>query len=242
MASNIQLIKAQLSELRRQYPYLYLQENEDFPKITGTIFFQKDDIKDHYEVEIYLSKEYPKKIPTVKEIASKIDLSFHHNPDESLCLETPLNVYEIFRENESLMNFTENLLVPYLYTYSFYLKNNRLPYGDHKHGAEGIFENYKTRFKVNEASLVVGLLKVLAEKSYRGHSSCPCGSNKKLRDCHGQYLLRLLKINFNFMKDYLEILAWLKKNWNFDMEPFISRNTRKIIKEIIANPSLKWTY
>ena len=204
-------VEVQCLELRQKYPYLFLEKRDDGYSVCGTIFIEKDDIKDRYEVEIQVNREYPKKVPTVRETGSKIAETFHHNPDGSLCLEAPLAVYEVFRANETLINFVDNLLVPYLYVHSHYLKHGKLPFGEHTHGAEGILEDYKKRFEITEDSSVLRLIQILAENTYRGHHVCPCGSKKKLRDCHGKCLLRLIGIQFNFMKDYLEILGWLKK-------------------------------
>jgi hypothetical protein len=235
-------IEAQCLELRQRYPYLFLEKRGDEYFIRGTIFIEKDDIKDRYEVEIQINCDYPKKVPTVRETSSKIAETFHHNPDGSLCLEAPLAVYEVFRANETLVNFVDNLLVPYLYVHSHYLKYGELPFGEHAHGAEGILEDYKKRFEITEDSSVLRLVQILAENTYRGHHVCPCGSKKKLRDCHGKYLLRLTKIQFNFMKDYLEILGWLKKTKSFNVIPFLSKKARGVLDQIKANPNHKWGY
>ncbi len=235
-------VESQCLELRQKYPYLFVEKRGDEYSVRGTVFIEKDDIKDRYEVEIQINRDYPKKVPIVKETGSKIAKTFHHNPDGSLCLEAPLAVYEVFRTNETLINFVDNLLVPYLYVRSHYLKYGTLPFGEHAHGAEGILEDYKKRFEIAEDSSVLLLLQILAEDTYRGHHLCPCGSEKKLRDCHGEYLLRLIGIQFNFMKDYLEILGWLKKTKNFDVIPFLSEKTRSVLGQIKANPHYKWGY
>jgi len=235
-------IERQYLELREKYTYLFIDKTDDGYLIRGTIFIEKDDIKDRYEVEIRVASDYPIKVPTVKEIGSKIAQSFHHNPDGTLCLEAPLTVHEVFRANETLLNFTDNLLVPYLYVHSYYIKNGKLPFGEHAHGAEGILEDYKKRFQFSDDLAVVQLLQILAENIYRGHHPCPCVSGKKLRNCHGQYLLQLISIRFNFMKDYLEILAWLKKTKNFDVTPFFSKKVKGVLDQIKANPDHKWSY
>lgn len=235
-------VEAQCLELRQKYPYLFLEKRGDEYSVRGTIFIEKDDIKDRYEVEIQINRDYPKKVPTVRETESKIAKTFHHNPDGTLCLEAPLTVREVFRANETLINFVDNLLVPYLYVHSYYLKHSKLPFGEHAHGAEGILEDYKKRFEISEDSSVLRLLQILAENTYRGHHACPCRSERKLRDCHGKYLLRLIGIQFNFMKDYLEILAWLKKTKNLDVISFLSGKTQRVLDLIKSNPSHKWSY
>ena len=34
---------------------------------------------------------------------------------------------------------------------------------------------------------------MIYKNQYRGHMSCICGSGKKLRDCHGKYMLPIIK-------------------------------------------------
>lgn len=235
-------VESQCLELRQKYPYLFLNKTSDGYFIRGTIFIEKDEIKDRYEVEIQVAFDYPKKVPTVKEIGAKIAPDFHHNPDGTLCLEAPLTVHEVFRANETLLNFADNLLAPYLYIHSYYIKNGKLPFGEHAHGAEGILEDYKKRFQLADDLSVVKLLQILAENVYRGHLLCPCGSEKKLRNCHGQYLLRLLGISFNFMKDYLEIMAWLKKTKSFDVTPFLSKKVKGVLVQIRSDQGKKWSH
>jgi hypothetical protein len=56
--------------------------------------------------------------------------------------------------------------------------------------------------------IILALLKIMADGSYRGHHPCPCGSGKILRKCHGPIMLRLLKIQRNdqFFNDAMYIL------------------------------------
>jgi hypothetical protein len=235
-------VESQCLELRQKYPYLFLEKTSDAYIIRGTIFIEKDEIKDRYEIEIQIALDYPKKVPTVKETGAKIASNFHHNPDGTLCLEAPLAVYEVFRADETLLNYVDNLLTPYLYNHSYYTKNNKLPYGEHAHGAEGILADYKKRFGVSEDSVILGLLQILAEDAYRGHRLCPCGSQQKLRNCHGRHILNLINVQFNFMKDFIQILGWLKKEKQFDVSPYISKKVKNVIASLKSVPNEKWTY
>lgn len=235
-------IEKQYLELRSKYPYLFLEKKNEEYSIYGTIFIENHEIKDQYEIEIQVPVDYPNKVPTVKETGSKIASTFHHYSDGTLCLEAPFTVHEVFRANETLIHFVDDLLLPYLYSHSYYLKYGKLPFGEHAHGAEGIFEDYKRRFQLTDDSSILRLIQILAEKTYRGHNLCPCGSKKKLRDCHGRYLLGRINLNFNFMKDYLEIIFWLKKTKNLDVTPFLSKKVKNVLNQITSNPNQKWGY
>lgn len=214
-------IENEVFEVRQEYPYLIFQQKEEEHILYGTIFIGNNDIKDKYELEITIPSDYPRKIPTVNEVKGKIPKNFHCNPDGTLCLETPLKIYKIFRKCETLKNFIDKLIVPYLYSFSYYKKHGNLPYGEHKHGAEGILEDYKKEFGVNGNFKALKLLQILAEDSYRGHHLCPCGSGKKLRDCHIKNILLIKELKFDYLEDFKRILNWLKKEKNFDNTFFI---------------------
>lgn len=229
-------IEKQFFQLQQKYPYLLFQRKKEGCFISGTIFIESNEIKDQYEIEIAIPNDYPKKIPTVKELGGKIPKEFHHNSNEALCLETPFRVQKVFSECETLLSFIDNLVIPYLSSYSYYVINGKLPYGEHKHGTEGILEDYKQEFGVSEDYIVIRLLQILVEDNYRGHHLCPCGSEKNIRNCHGQNILSIKTLKYNFINDFGLILIWLKKTRNFNISPFISKKVKKIIKKITYEP------
>lgn len=152
-------------------------------------------------------------------------------------METPFRVQKIFSECETMLSFIDKLVAPYLFSYSYYVINEKLPFGEHKHGAEGILEDYKKEFGVTEDLEVIRLLQILAEDKFRGHHPCPCGSSKKLRNCHGQNILSLKTIRYNFLSDLGMMLVWLKKTKNFNIAPFISKKVEEIMEKIKDYPN-----
>lgn len=237
------LIEKQFVALKKKYPYLYLLNEDQYFLIRGTIFIESDDVKDNYEIEIRLTPKYPCQIPHTKEIGSKIPTDFHHHQDGHLCLEIPFKIWEIFRQEETLLNYVDNLLIPYLFSYTYFKNIGKLPFGERRHGTNGILDYYKDRFKTSNDLVAVDLLRVLAEDNYRGHSICPCGSAKNLRNCHGNNLLSMKSVGYNFMKDYLMILCELKNNKIIiDMNKYMSTKVKRVVESIKSNPSEKWEY
>jgi len=230
---SITFVEKQYLELQQKYPYLILNKKENGHIIYGTIFIEKNEIKDQYEVEIYVPYNYPKEIPIPREVSGKIPNKFHHYTNGELCLETPFRIYKFFYQGGTLYGYTEKLLVPYLFSYSYYLVNNgKLPFGEHKHGGEGILEDYKKDFGDVDDLTVVRLLQILVEDNYRGHKLCPCGKNKKLRNCHGQTILSMKEIQYDFVNDFGLILIWLEREKKLDVSPFLSEKVKKEIEKI----------
>lgn len=64
-----------------------------------------------------------------------------------------------------------------------------MPFGELSHGGLGILEYYQDLFEIQDRRRVLKMIQILAEDNYRGHTRCPCGKGKRLRDCHGQILL-----------------------------------------------------
>lgn len=189
-------ILSQISELQNNYAGLSLiADDAEALLVRGKLTFSAQydgvSIEDEYEVEITIPQDYPDILPAVKETGGKVPEEFHLNPDGTLCLGVPLEVKRKFRQNPCLLGFVEELLIPFLYSNSYKEKYGEMPFGELSHGTEGILEYYKEAFDVDDDYAVLGFLRILAENGYRGHMNCPCGSNTKLRDCHGKLLVEV---------------------------------------------------
>jgi hypothetical protein len=58
------------------------------------------------------------------------------------------------------------------------------PFGQWAHGARGVFQYYRELLTTSDLRVITTYLEYLTAKKVRGHWACPCGSGKKLRDCH----------------------------------------------------------
>lgn len=186
--------------------------------IRGTLDFSCDydekNIQDAFKVDMHISADYPAELPVVWESGGRIPKDFHKLDDASLCLETRLHIRRRFRVRPSLIGYIENLVIPYLFSYSYFEKYNVMPYGERGHGPQGVLESYQEIFGVEDEFGALALLKILAEDSYRGHEFCPCGSGAKLRDCDHGPQLRIMKHDMSlaeYMMDYNYILLYFVK-------------------------------
>ena len=229
------LILNHISELQGKYPGLKLLLSDDsraFVVRGNLAFFAQYDgmsIEDDYEVEIIIPKDYPATPPKAKEIGGKIPKNFHLNNDGTLCLGVPIEVKRKFYKKRSLLGFVEVLLIPFLYSHRFEEIHREMPYGELPHGIEGILKYYKELFGVDDDYAVLVFLKILAEDNYRGHLNCPCGSNNKLRNCHGKILLELKELQgqTECLYEYLYIIK------------FMSQKGQNIPKALIPSHILK---
>lgn len=232
------LIDAHYRELSAKYVDLSIsQVNADTWIISGLLRFSasvhdKGVIDDEYKIKITLPPDYPNIPPTAEEISGRIPKEFHTNKqDGTLCVAAALEARIKFAECPTLIGFVENLLIPYLYSFSYKEKYGNLPYGELSHGAKGLLEYYRDFFNVSDDSYVVGLLRIISDDNYRGHHDCPCESGKILRQCHGSQLLYIAKYQTpaEFLKDYLQIVNYIFENKEDNIQ-------KRILKKHLVRP------
>lgn len=212
------LINQQFEELIQTFPGLKLcQDATGLWVIRGKLSFfatfKAVTIADAFSILILLPDDYPDSPPSVQETGGRIPADFHQYRDRTLCLGAPVEVYRRFKTDPRLLAFVETLLVEYLYGYAHFEKYGSMPFGDLSHGCGGIREYYQEVFTTDDIQIVMALLKVMADGKYKGHHSCPCGSGKILRKCHGPVMLSLLKNqpNEQFLHDFMDIFDTIKK-------------------------------
>ena len=125
------------------------------------------------ETEHYISKKYP-----------------HILLDGNLCLATESNIRYDFRNGFNIMNWMQNYVEVYFFSYEYYQRYECFPFGERSHGSLGIKEFYRDLFKVSDTDKAYSLMIFIAEKPYRGHQACPCNSSLNMRNCHKDTILK----------------------------------------------------
>ncbi len=145
------------------------------------------EICDTYHLHISIPQKFPKEIPKVTEIDLKIprDGKYHINPDDTLCLGSPLRLMHKVSERPNLVSFSESCLVPYLYAVTYKLQNGgNLPLGELAHGSQGIVIDYLDLFGLQNREQVIQTLNLLGmKKRVANKASCPCGCERRLGKC-----------------------------------------------------------
>lgn len=215
----MQLVMNQMTEVQVRHPGLELVMTSGELRIYGMIGFCMDHnshtIEDTYQIEIHIPNDYPESPPTAFETGNKIDKSFEHfMTDGSLCLGAPLETRKNFLQHKRLLLFINEQLIVYLFSYSYKRDYGETPFGELAHGGTGIMQYYQDLLRVDDHVAVLGLLKVLADDSYRGHLPCPCGGGSILRRCHGQQLRELSSVQSceHFSQDVIAVLGSLSEN------------------------------
>lgn len=151
------------------------------------------EIEDSFDLEIDVPEAFPKRLPVVTETANKIPRkqAFHVNPDDTLCLGSPLRLLLLVSEKPTLTGFAEKCLVPYLFAVSLKLKTGAdLAFGELAHGAPGALDDYVALFGLKAHDQALQVLSLLGKKKRIANKQrCPCGCRLRLGKCKFNFRL-----------------------------------------------------
>lgn len=149
-----------------------------------------------YTLRINLSVD---KLPTVKDIGHHIDVNYPHRySNRELCLGTDTEIILtcVIDGSFDVYLWFEKFVIPYYYSYEYYNRMGEYPFGERSHGSKGILEYYMDVFNLDTHRQAYNFMRfVQSHQIYRGHYFCPCGSEKRIRDCHKIAFERALASN-----------------------------------------------
>lgn len=203
-------------------------EGETQVELTGEIFVNCKSkgyfLSDNYPVRIVIPLDSDK-LPYVIDTGNCIAKDYPHRyKNGELCLETDASIRIRFLEDFSLVTWMQEFVEPYYFSYEFFQRYGEFPFGERGHGLQGIMETYQGLFQEKDPVKVFALMGSICEHPYRGHSLCPCGSERKLRFCHGPTIMKyytdhrlkeIVRSDYilmkNFLVNYYDLLRYRKK-------------------------------
>lgn len=184
-----------LGEVLRTYRGLRLAPHEgEGLFLIGDLKFEahpprREPITDTYSLEVWVPAAFPRALPKVRERAGRIPKDYHTNPDDTLCLGSPVRLHLALHERPTLKGFIETCIIPYLAGYSHYEQTGEFLFGELKHGSEGLIQEYMALFRVGTAEACVEMLNLMGmKKRVANKRPCPCGSRLRVGRCHHRVL------------------------------------------------------
>lgn len=177
---------------------------------------ENDIFEDYFSLEIFIPNGFPEDIPIVKNTDGRIranNYKGHVYANGQLCLEIDTAIATFLQKDSSLLAFLTKYLDTYLCGFLFYRKYKYLPFGEHKHGVEGLLEFYCRLFETTDIKVAYSLLVCLCMGNLKGHIQCPCQSGKRYRNCHKDKINALRENNLyrRYKNDFVTIIADLKR-------------------------------
>lgn len=140
---------------------------------------------DEFSIKLELPKSFPKGEPKLFETAGRIphDSSRHINPDGSCCF----GVWEAWSalvEPVTFQKFLDGPMQNFFFCQHYYEQHKEWPYGEYKHGAEGLLQSYGEVLGCKpKAETIRYRLRLFSKDWPKGHWKCVCGSGVQIRNC-----------------------------------------------------------
>lgn len=191
-----------------------------------------------YLIEALIPKGYSKDIIVFYEETKYIPriTNRHMNPDNSLCLESPLNFKKYFENSQYLISDYIYLVDHFIQADEYYQINGKYEYKNYSHGLVGILESLQENIPYVFTNNILKLILFrLLTGNLKQSNYCVCNSRKTISECHRDLYssTRDIDIENPYMKAIL-----------FQVFPNLAR-MHHLIKEI-CDPSLrgkvKWRY
>jgi len=157
----------------------------------GTYIFQAPDVEHEigYGIALRVADNHPKVAPLMFCNDPKLpigDIDRHIMRDGQACLGVQAEIGQRWPPGSNLFTFLEKLVTPFLAWQAYYdFYSCASPWGERSHTERGILKFYAELMGDFADPALLGFMGLLARKNEaKGHERCPCGSGKKLRDCH----------------------------------------------------------
>jgi hypothetical protein len=93
-------------------------------------------------------------------------------------------MYELAAPISTLTGFLEGPVRNYFIGQSLVARGDPWPFGEHGHSIKGILDFYAILLGTKDILTIQRYLNCLRNRPIKAHQPCPCGSGKRLRDCH----------------------------------------------------------
>jgi len=186
-------------EIQANYPnlHLYIEEGTVFIRGSFPVTFENE-VLDRYQVEIEFVSDHPNSIPIVRETEGRIPRTLDSHiitEDGQCCLFLPDEQWRVYPKGSSFLDFLNGPVRTFFLGQTAVRFGQPWPFGEHEHGIMGILDYYAELLGTKNLRIILGYLDYLSKDEIKGHWSCPCGSGKRLRNCHFESLIDLrLKI------------------------------------------------
>lgn len=180
--------------LQRRYPALHLLEEVGHLVLRGSVTVESDGVElDWFAVAIDLEPLERGDLPIVRETGGRIPWTAerHVNPDGTACVCLPEDYFLRHPGPFDLSSYLDGPIRSLFIGQALVERGEAWPFGEWAHGDAGGTEWMQAFAKELPPERLKAYVDVLKLKALKGHIACPCGSGRRIRDCHFALLRRL---------------------------------------------------
>lgn len=208
-------VQKQFLSLQQAQPLLTIKDEGSncTPLIDGDLVLHTYNVVEVYNymypIQIFPNEAFDRFAPKVRTERSKISSDYEHiYKDGELCLEVPTKVAIEWRKNPELLAFTNLFILPWFFSYEYYRRHKKYPFGVREHGIDGWLQPYYDLFGVDTPKQVIALLRGVISAPYFSNGKCPCGSGKTYNNCHKSQIVEMKNSsNYDLFKQDYEMFA-----------------------------------
>lgn len=181
-------------DLRSAYPGLVATPVGGNILVRGTFPLTfEGELLDRFSIELELAPSFPDSVPVLREISGRIPRSpdRHTEEDGKSCPLVPEEWLLLPEEQRTVLTFLDGPVRNFFLYQALTERGGRWPWGERQHGRSGLLESYGEMLGLSDSALIPAYLGCLSRREIKGHWPCPCGSSKKLRQCHVDQLRNL---------------------------------------------------
>ena len=173
---------------------------------------------DSYQIWTGIPASFPEDEPVVFETGRRIPriVDRHVFPKHGNCCIGIWEEWLLTTPDHRFETFLNGIMHDYFVSQTYYEAKGEWPFGERSHGALGVLESYADLLGLAPgAKIVADYLDLLSRQKIKGHAWCPCGSGKRLRQCHSDELRELSsRISPAMAKRMHQTIAPKKSTWN----------------------------
>lgn len=178
--------------VQTEYPDLRLVIKDDRPEFRGSFPIRDETGEiDRFSIEIAFP-DGVKALPAIREIGGRIplDRDRHVNvPSGYICADVPELV--MLRGEASLLSYLNGPVRNFFLSQLSVESGKGWPFSQWDHGKDGLVQAYGEMLGVTGEKIIKAYLDFVSSKEIKGHWLCPCGSGRRIRDCHFEDVKKL---------------------------------------------------
>lgn len=192
---NPDLHASEISALRRRFPDVEICRSKGLFTLMGLFPVTEGNgsILKKYNLHVIFPFNYPLWVPEtfMMEPGVTKNADRHIEPDGRACLCLPHEIPGYFPDGISFEMYFDGLVHPWLIGQAFFDENGKWPWQTWDHGKDGILRGFSKLLGFIDLDIVERFVRLLIRKNpAKGHELCPCGSGRKLRNCHSDIYRR----------------------------------------------------
>ena len=145
------------------------------------------DYWESFNIIIGIPQSYPHCVPIVFESSKLIprDIDWHISQEGACCIDIEHRLIAMSRKGIKINSFIREKVYPYFANQLYKLSEEKYAGKEYSHHLDGIIQYYIEDLNLISPEIIIHFLERILSNSLIGRNKkCPCGSGKKIKDCH----------------------------------------------------------